>query len=113
MGGLVPRWDAPPGPGGSILEEAKVPERRRPNMVRISDTEGSKFEAPVDVVWKYLQHPEAHGAAHKGSRNRSMQPISDTSFIVSWEQNMNGNWVKFSNRITAYPPLGMVSEQLE
>lgn len=83
-------------------------------MARINDTEGSKFDATVDVVWKYLQSPEEHGGAHKGSRNRAMKPINDSSFVVSWEQNMGGNnWVKFANRITVYPPLGMVSEQLE
>jgi hypothetical protein len=82
-------------------------------MPRISDQEGSQFDAPVDVVWKYLQAPEAHGSAHKGSRNRAMKPISDSSFVVSWEQNVNGNWVKVANRITVFPPLGMVAESLE
>jgi hypothetical protein len=82
-------------------------------MARISDQEGSKFDAPLDVVWKYLQHPEAHGNAHKGSRNREMKPLTETSFVVSWEQNMNGKWVKVANRITVYPPLGMAAEAIE
>jgi hypothetical protein len=82
-------------------------------MARINDQEGSKFDAPVEVVWKYLQTPEAHGTAHKGSRNRSMKPINETSFVVSWEQNMGGNWVKVANRITLFPPLGMVAEAIE
>lgn len=82
-------------------------------MARISDEEGSQFDAPLDVVWKYLQHPEAHGNAHKNARNRAMKPLTETSFIVSWEQNMNGNWVKVANRITIFPPLGMVAEALE
>jgi len=47
------------------------------------------------------------------SRNRAMKPISDTSFVVSWEQNVNGNWVKVANRITVYPPLGMAAEAIE
>jgi hypothetical protein len=42
-----------------------------------------------------------------------MTPLTDTSFVVSWEQNMNGTWVKVANRITVFPPLGMVSEALE
>ena len=96
-----------------MLLEPQVSERFFESMAHISDTEGSKFEAPVEVVWKYLQSPEAHGNAHQGQRNRGMQPINDSSFVVSWEQNMNGNWVKVANRITVYPPLGMVSEQLE
>jgi hypothetical protein len=82
-------------------------------MVRISDQEGSKFDAPLDVVWKYLQSPEAHGTAHRNSRNREMKPINENSFVVSWEQNMNGTWVKVANRITIYPPLGMAAEALE
>lgn len=82
-------------------------------MARISDTEGSKFDAPLDVVWKYLQDPTAHGSAHKGSRNRTMTPIAENSFIVSWEQNMNGNWTKVANKITIFPPLGMAAEMIE
>lgn len=82
-------------------------------MVRISDEEKSLFDAPLDVVWKYLQHPEAHGNAHRNARNRSMKPLTQDSFVVSWEQNMNGNWVKIANKITVFPPLGMASEQLE
>ena len=82
-------------------------------MARINDQEGSKFDAPLDVIWKYLQSPEAHGTAHKNTRNRAMKPLTDTSFVVSWEQNMNGNWVKVANRITVFPPLGMVAEAVE
>jgi len=82
-------------------------------MARITDQEGSKFDAPLEVLWKYLQHPEAHGSAHKGSRNRAMKPLTDNSFIVSWEQNMNGQWVKIANKITVFPPLGMAIEATE
>jgi hypothetical protein len=82
-------------------------------MARINDQEGSKFDAPIDVLWKYLQHPQAHGNAHMGSRNRAMKPLTDTSFVVSWEQDMGGQWVKVANRITVFPPLGMVSEAIE
>ncbi len=82
-------------------------------MARIDDQEGSKFDAPLDVLWKYLQDPTAHGGAHKNSRNRGMKPETPTSFVVSWEQNMNGNWVKIANRITVFPPLGMAIEAIE
>jgi len=82
-------------------------------MGRIDDQEGSKFDATLEILWKYLQHPEAHGNAHRGSRNRAMKPLTDNSFIVSWEQNMNGKWVKVANKITVFPPLGMASEAIE
>jgi hypothetical protein len=82
-------------------------------MVRINDQEGSKFDAPLDVVWKYLQSQDAHGNAHRNSRNRAMKPLSETSFVVSWEQNVNGSWVKVANKITVFPPLGMAAEAIE
>ena len=85
----------------------------RLGMARLNDTEGSRFDAPLDVLWKYLQDPTAHGGAHQNSRNRAMKPLTDTSFIVSWEQNMNGNWVKVANKITVFPPLGMAAEMIE
>ena len=82
-------------------------------MARINDQEGSKFDAPLEVVWKYLRSPEAHGTAHKNSRNRAMKPLTDSSFVVSWEQNMNGNWVRAASRVTFFPPLGLVTEVIE
>lgn len=82
-------------------------------MVRINDEEKSQFDAPLETVWQYLQHPEAHGSAHQGTRNRAMKPLTDSSFVVSWEQNVNGNWVKIANKITVFPPLGMAAEALE
>lgn len=92
---------------------AQVPDGHPSPVARLNDQEGSKFEAPLDVVWKYLRNPEAHSAAHRNTRNRAAKPISDSTFVVSWEQNMNGNWAKVANRITMFPPLGMVSEALE
>lgn len=82
-------------------------------MVRINDEERSQFDAPLETVWKYLQDPSAHGNAHANTRNRTMKPLTDNSFVVSWEQNVNGNWVKVGVKITVYPPLGMASEALE
>jgi hypothetical protein len=82
-------------------------------MVRINDEEKSHFDAPIEIVWKYLQSPEAHGAAHQNARNRTVKPVTESSAIVSWEQNMNGNWVRISNKVTFFPPLGMAAEQLE
>ncbi len=81
-------------------------------MVQIKD-EGSHFDVPVDMLWKYIQAPPDHGAAHQGSRNQQMKPLTETSFILSQEEKMNGNWVKTSNRITIFPPLGMSIEVLE
>jgi hypothetical protein len=80
-------------------------------MVHIKD-EGSHFDAPIDVLWKYLQAPADHGSAHRTTRNHEMVPISETSFVLNQEENMNGEWVKTSSRITVFPPLGLTIEVL-
>jgi len=80
-------------------------------MVHIKD-EGSHFDAPIETVWKYLQGDD-HGPAHRSTRNQQMKPLTETSFILSQEQNMNGQWVKTVNRITIFPPVAMSIEILE
>lgn len=81
-------------------------------MAHIKD-QGSHFDAPIDVVWKYLQDGEDHSASHQTTRNQQMKPISETSFHLSMERNVNGQWVKEADRITIYPPLAMAIEVLE
>ncbi|MGP8078790.1 MAG: hypothetical protein ACLQD8_00565 [Thermoplasmata archaeon] len=81
-------------------------------MAHIAD-QGSHFEAPIDVVWKYLESGQDHGQAHTTTRNQQMKPLSETSFVLSMERNVNGRWIHESNRISIFPPLGMVIEVLE
>ncbi len=81
-------------------------------MVYLKD-EGSTFDAPIDVVWKYLQTDVEHGTAHKGRRNQSRKMISENTMEVSWEQEMEGKWVKMGTRLTMLPPVGFSVEPLE
>ncbi len=81
-------------------------------MVHIKD-EGSQFDAPLDVVWKYIQSETDHGSAHTGRRNFQRKPVGETAVELSWEQEMDGKWVKTANRLTFLPPLGFVVEPLE
>jgi hypothetical protein len=80
-------------------------------MVLIKD-EGSHFDAPISTIWQYLDG-EMHGAAHVSTRNHQVKPVSENVMVLSMEQNMNGQWVKVANRITALPPLGIAIEVLE
>jgi len=81
-------------------------------MVHIKD-EGSHFDAPIETVWKYLQSPMDHGPSHVTSRNQKMEPINESSFVLTQEQEMNGQWVKSSSRITIFPPLALSIEILD
>jgi hypothetical protein len=80
-------------------------------MVHVKD-EGSHFDAPIDVVWKFNQNAEEHGRAHK-QKNGAMKPVTENQFVVSWDQDMEGKTVHMSNRITILPPTGMAIEVLE
>ncbi|MCI4363701.1 MAG: hypothetical protein L3K13_05280 [Thermoplasmata archaeon] len=82
-------------------------------MVHIRD-EGSHFDAPLDIVWKYLQADAPHGEAHSPTtRNHKMTPINETSFSLSMERLTNGSWVKEANRITVFPPVALAVEITE
>ena len=81
-------------------------------MVHIRD-EGATLDAPVDVVWKYLNSGPIHAEAHRTIRNRTSQPAGENAVIATMERNWNGEWVKVVSRMTRLPPLGMVQEFLE
>ncbi len=81
-------------------------------MVHIVD-EGSHFDAPVDVIWKYLLDQEDHARAHQSRRNMKVEPAGENLVHVSFEQNVQGNWVKVVNRITILAPLGSAIEMTE
>ncbi|HEV2317117.1 MAG TPA: hypothetical protein VGV89_06035 [Thermoplasmata archaeon] len=81
-------------------------------MVHVKD-EGSVFDAPIDVVWNYLQSQQDHGQSHKGRRNISRKELAPNMIELSWEQEVNGKWEKSANRLTFLPPVGFSVEPLE
>jgi hypothetical protein len=81
-------------------------------MVHIEDL-GSHFDAPIDIVWKFIDSPPDHGESHKDRRNIQGEPDGENRMKVSWEQNVQGNWVKVSNRVTTFPPVAMLVHSVE
>ena len=81
-------------------------------MIFIEDR-GSLFDAPIDIVWKYLFAGEEHDRVHKSTRNPSFKSLSKREFIYSSERNMSGHWIRESLRLSVFPPLGMATEMLE
>jgi hypothetical protein len=81
-------------------------------MVQVRD-EGSEFEAPVEVIWKYLATPEVHGPAHKSRRTVEAKPVGEATVLLTFEQKIGEQWVRGQNRITRFPPVGMAIEMLE
>jgi hypothetical protein len=81
-------------------------------MVFIADW-GSSFDAPIETVWKYLQSDDDHGSSHKGRRNMERKAVNENTVMLNWEQEVDGKWIKMSNRLTFHPPIGFFVEPLE
>ncbi|MCI4365298.1 MAG: hypothetical protein L3K10_04465 [Thermoplasmata archaeon] len=81
-------------------------------MVFVADW-GSTFDAPVDVIWKYLQSDTDHGDSHKGRRNFDRKVVNENTVMLSWDQEMDGNWIHMANKLTMHPPIGFFVEPTE
>lgn len=81
-------------------------------MVFIADS-GSAFDASLETVWKYLQSDTDHGSSHKGRRNMARKALSENSIQLDWEQEIDGKWIRMSNRLTFHPPVGFFVEPIE
>jgi hypothetical protein len=81
-------------------------------MVHIEDL-GSHFDAPIETVWKFILSPEDHGRSHQGRRNVHGEPDGENGMRVSWEQNVQGHWVKVVNRVTMFAPVAQLVHSIE
>ncbi len=81
-------------------------------MAHIEDR-GSHFDAPIEVVWKFINSPNDHGESHKDRRNVRGEPDGPNGMKTSWEQNVQGNWVKVTNKVTLFPPVAMLVDSIE
>jgi len=81
-------------------------------MVYVRDW-GSVFDAPVDVVWEFVQSDTDHGNSHKGRRKFDRKQVNENTVILSWEQDIDGQWIPMSNRLTFHAPIGFFVEPIE
>ena len=81
-------------------------------MAHIEDL-GSEFDAPLDIVWKFLQTEQEHGRSHPNRRNARGAPGPEGSLRLSWEQQVQGKWVPVVNEVTMFPPVAMMINSKE
>jgi hypothetical protein len=77
-------------------------------MVYLED-EGSRFEAPLQVVWEYLTEGTAHDSAHHSTRHARFEPLTHSSFVYSAERNVEGRWEEESIRVSVFEPVAISS----
>ncbi|MCI4336135.1 MAG: hypothetical protein L3K17_02930 [Thermoplasmata archaeon] len=81
-------------------------------MVFIQD-EGGVFDAPLKVVWEFLNSADAHTAAHR-HREVRRDRASEDSGTYSWDQDFLGSPTRFTMRwYTPLAPFGISYDVLE
>ncbi len=85
---------------------------RSRGMVYLAD-EGSEFDAPIDVVWKYLTEGSAHDRVHRSTRNGRFEPLTHSSFTYAAEREVDGAWQAEAMRITVLEPVAIATVFLE
>jgi len=83
-------------------------------MVFVQDL-GSRFDAPIDVVWEYIFGGEGHDASHKTTRGGKMKPLFKGPFVLQYkaERKYGNRWIPETMRITFFPPVATVQELLD
>ena len=73
------------------------------------------YDAPIDVLWDFmLKDEEFHPTAHAHAlRNFDGKSLSPTCFEATFEVRRGGEWHRSRSRITDYPPLCRIVEELE
>jgi hypothetical protein len=82
-------------------------------MVFIEDI-GSRFDAPLDKVWKLGEaHAKDGNKIHPNTRNNKTEIVNENTFVNSWEEDTNGQAIKTKAKGTIYYPLEIAFEILE
>jgi hypothetical protein len=76
---------------------------------------GGVFDAPIEVVWDYIEkdqefHPKAHGTS---LRNFEGKDFSEITSLVSCEVRSGGRWRRMVSRYTSIRPAVRINEELE
>ena len=80
-------------------------------MVYIQDR--CVYDAPIDLIWQYLDSEEHATAHHSSARNFESKELADKSYLITAERGTDGRWAKFVTRSFQLPPLGIVNEGVE
>ena len=82
-------------------------------MVFIQDNEAF-LNAPIDRVWKLVKaHSIDASKIHPNAKDVKTEQLSETTFINTWLQEIEGQLIGFEMKATLFYPLGVAFEVLE
>jgi len=79
-------------------------------MVFILD-EGSTFKAPLEKVGKLNAFEGQHN--HASLKNLKAEPAGENTMMVTYEVEIGSKLARAKTKLTAVPPVGMITETLE
>ena len=106
---------SPRGPKARARARAKTrPRPLSPKPTYVEDR-GAVYDAPLEVVWDFLQkdeqfHPRAHTAK---VRNFQSKDLSEVTTLLSYERRQGSRWKKMVCRLTSIRPAVRVQEDLD
>ena len=85
-----------------------------PAAVTYVEDTGAVYDAPLEVVWDFMNDETFHSKAHKAVvRNFAEKPISEITTLLSYEKRVNGRWEKMVCRMTTIRPAVRIQEDLD
>lgn len=105
------------GRAGKALARDRPKASRKPLSPTVTYVEdrGAVYDAPLDVVWDFMQkdeefHPKAHTA---DVRNFHGKALSEITTLLRYERNVGDKWEKMVCRMTTIPPAIRIQEDLD
>ncbi len=87
-------------------------EARPPNVAFVEDR-GAVYDAPLEVVWDFMNDEVFHPKAHTGDvRSFTEKSLSEVSTLLSYERRAGNRWEKLVCRMTTIRPAVRIQEDL-
>jgi hypothetical protein len=93
---------------------SKTQRNAIPPEVTYVEDRGAVYDAPLEVVWDFMNdetfHPKAHTAAVRDFEER---PLSEVTTLLSYERRNGNRWQKMVCRMTTIRPAVRIQEDLD
>lgn len=82
-------------------------------MIYIEDREGV-FDAPLDKVWELVKAHTTEGSLiHPSAKNLMTNLLNENTFINTWDEEINAQYIQIKMKGTVFYPLGIAFEVKE
>lgn len=91
----------------------KTQPRAGPPSVAYVEDRGAVYDAPLEVVWDFMDDDTFHPKAHTADvRNFEEKSLSEVSTLLSYERRKGNRWEKMVCRMTTIRPAVRIQEDL-